>query len=94
MTNGPPLDRCYRVLVDEEWVHIPACYGAAIAGPEACTCDVVGSRLEQAEAVRVSAESEIERLRDKAVARHQYVEMLFNQNRALRARVRELEGKP
>lgn len=48
-----------------EAVLIPMCMGAAVNGPEGCTCRVPESRVEAAERGRRAAEAEVLRLRAK-----------------------------
>lgn len=68
---------------------IPRCYGGAINGPENCTCDVSGSRLEQAEAARDAAVEYVEGLREKLRRAADRQRELMEQNRRLRLELRE-----
>lgn len=65
MTDTPYL-RCHWVrLADGEEMMIPGCYGTAISGPHACTCDVPGSRIERAEDLIREMHERHERLRGR-----------------------------
>lgn len=58
-------DRCYWHRYGDGDVLIPMCVGAAVHGPDGCTCDVPQSLLEQAQRRRDTAEQEVCRLRSK-----------------------------
>lgn len=61
--------RCFwwrpSVAVGCEAFLVPMCIGAAVNGPEGCTCRVPESRVEAAERARRAAEAEVLRLRSK-----------------------------
>lgn len=92
-------DRCHWVRDEDGFeVLIPRCWGSVL-DPAGCTCDVEGSRLEQAERARVSAEAEIMRLREKLerqadryAASTRYQQRLWAELRRLRAEVESLAG--
>lgn len=93
-TFPSPEQRCYWTKDDDgASVLIPQCYGCAVSGPEACTCDVAGSRLDRAETARLSAEHEVERLREKLHRQHARYQIECDMNFRLRQRVRELEAQ-
>ncbi|MCJ1903074.1 MULTISPECIES: hypothetical protein [Paracoccus] len=95
----PNHDPCHWVRDEDGFeVLIPRCWGSVL-DPAGCTCDVEGSRLEQAERGRVSAEAEIMRLREKLerqadryAASMRYQQRLWAELRRLRAEVESLAG--
>lgn len=85
--------QCHWVKIgDEEWVHIPGCWGA-IHDPAGCTCDIKGSELERALRARREAEICIEKLREKALERSERLNEMFMMNNRLRDEIRRLEDE-
>ena len=90
MTDG---FQCYNVKIgDDEWIHIPGCWGAALDGPRGCTCYIQGSELERALRARREAELYVEKLRDKAHERAERLNQMFRGNNRLREEIRRLEA--
>lgn len=75
-------DRC-QWLFDRYWIMIPGCIGAAVGGPHDCTCDIKGSKLEQAQRGREIAEGEVLRLHKRAERRGAEMAHLARRNRLL-----------
>lgn len=74
--------RCYWVrLEDGTDCFIPNCWGG-VSGPEACTCEIEGSRLDRVQSALDVALSEVERLREKLARQHDWHE--GNYHRAVR----------
>ena len=86
-------DRCYWYRDGEVELLIPMCYGTAINGPHACTCDVPESRLEEAERRRDEAERQVIRLREARDRRLDHQQSNWQQIKRLRDRIQELENQ-
>lgn len=71
---------------------IPECYGGA-HDPKECTCEVKGSELDRAKEAWREAEERISRMVDAGHRLNERYTQIFNQNRNLRERIRELEAK-
>lgn len=90
--NEPTHIPCHHVKIgDEEWAHIPGCYGS-IHDPACCTCYATGSELEEAIRRRNEAERCIERLHERARERAERLNDMFHRNRELREEIRRLEA--
>ena len=88
----PPHIPCHHVKIgDDEWAHIPGCYGA-IHDPGCCTCYPRGSELEEAQRRCDESERYIEKLRDAAHERTERLNDMFHRNRALFKEVQRLEA--
>lgn len=74
-------------------VMIPECYGGA-NDPEHCTCNITGSELDKLREALREAEERIERMRAATQRFNERYAQVFNHNRALRARILELEAQP
>lgn len=74
--------RCYWVRLEDGMdCFIPNCWGG-VSGPDACTCEVEGSRLDRLQCALDAASSEVERLRAKLARQHDWHE--GNYHRAMR----------
>lgn len=72
---------------------IPGCYGGA-ADPSSCTCQIDGSRLDQAEAELALAQETITYLRACLTYDRKNSLSLRRNNDRLRDQIRELRGLP
>lgn len=87
------VGRCYWYRDGDGEVLIPMCFGTAVNGPEQCTCDVPDSRIEASERGRAEAEAQVLRLREARDRRLDEQKNMWWQNKRLRERIRELEGR-
>lgn len=86
------IDKCYQVKDGDDWLLIPNCWGA-LEHPDLCTCDIEGSELEKAQSERDIAKRHIARMIERSDDREQRMNQMFKRNKALRARITELEAQ-
>ncbi|MBD9529090.1 hypothetical protein [Paracoccus sp. PAR01] len=76
-------DRCHWYRDGDGEALVPMCVGAAVYGPEHCTCAVPESRIEAAERGRAEAERQVLRLREARDRRLDEQRVQWGQNKRL-----------
>jgi len=85
------LDICHWVKDGKTLVQIPGCMGAAVYGPESCTCDLPLSRIENAERRAEEAEELAGEFRDRLNHTGREYQKVLARNADLRRRYAELK---
>ena len=78
--------------VGTEAMLIPMCMGAAVHGPEGCTCHVPRSRVERAERARANLEAEVARLLEKLDRAGDRIAVLIDKEARLRRQLAEVSS--
>lgn len=89
----PEHSACYWIReAGGDRIHIPGCMGAAVQGPEACTCEHPESGIERAHAVIRRQVDHLARLRSRLEATRKERDDLKAERAVLRRRVKMIES--